>query len=268
MNRKDSGQTEKSPQNMYSPIIPMSYLDIGVCYYCGCEADASDYVPPKKYFEFYLRSGKHESFAIVPSCKECVGFLEDCSHGLISERKTHINNQIGRKYLKALNIFKRWDKDEVKQLERTLASSIRAGISLGKEAQDRLRYFGFKYELNGNEYVTEKKEDKVFYVFGDVFSDYNHALRYASKSYKINIAVLENWLKEYGGNFDSAIDAYYAFKRDEILRKKKSKLCREFAKKYRQNFDFVTRTLEIYIKNNPNLPVENCLQLIFDDYVK
>ena len=252
----------------YSSIIPVSYLDVGICFYCGCESEFSDYVPPIRYKNFYIRTNETAVFSSVPCCKECLNFLNDCDQGTVEERKIHVNDRIGAKYSKALTIFKRWDESEIIDLDESFAISIRAGIILGSESQSRMRYSGFEYEINGSLVRVDKREDVLFDVFGEIFDDYNHALKYASKAYKINIVVLEEWLKQTEADFCLAIDSFFANQKKQLFEKNKSKLCRAFSKKHAQNSKLMRSMLDSYLDMYPEYSVEYCLQLMLEERIR
>ena len=253
---------------VYSQIHPVDIGDVGKCYYCGCESFESDYVPPRRVAPFYLNTGASCSFAIVPVCKECHEFLEPCREGLIEERKVYVNKKIERKYRKALNIYEKWSEDEVSDLSRDLAKSVRAGINLGEEAHDRLVYPGYEYEIDGTVFHARRRKVKTFTVFGEVFDNYRNALQYASRSYRININTLKDWLIDHGGDFDKAINAYHEHQEQERLRKKIEKTCKEFASKHRQHPSFIKGALEAYMEANPLLSMEACLDLIYEERIK
>ena len=113
---------------VYSYARPVHYQDTGLCYYCGCESEFDDYVPPKEDIPFYLKSGESCSFAIVPTCKECIGFLKYCREGVIEDRKKYVNKYIERKYRKALNIYEKWNDEDLVDLSESFVNSIKAGI--------------------------------------------------------------------------------------------------------------------------------------------
>jgi len=249
--------------NVYSPIVPVNAKDIGVCYYCGCEAEFSDHAPPQRYVSYYLTTGENCTFAVVSCCKECLDFLSTCREGLIEERKIHVNTRVERKYRKAINIFERWDESELREVSRQFEQSIRAGMVLGEEAYTRLKYPGFEYEIDGTVFHARRQNLIIYSVFGEEFDNYRNALQYAARSYKININVLKEWLMEHDTVFDDAINAYYEFQDKERIRKKKKKLCTEFSKKYRQNPSFISGALDAYEQSNPALTSEQCLELIY-----
>jgi|TARA_B110000208_G_scaffold181644_1_gene232601 hypothetical protein len=253
--------------DLYIPIIPVNYLDVGTCFYCGCESELTDHIPPIRYIDFHLETNTVDNYSLVPCCKECLNFLHDCDQETLSERKIHINQCIGTKYLKALTIFKRWDESELADLATSFAVSIKAGIMLGKEAQNRMRYSGFEYEINGSIVYVNDREDELFDVFGETFENYNHALKYASKAYKINIVMLEKWLKGTEYDFSLAIDLYFADQERQLAENKKVKLCREFARKHGQNSKAIRSMLESYLEIYPENTIEYCLTLMLAERI-
>ena len=261
-------EVEELYEEVYSHAIPVNVQDVGVCYYCGCEAEYQDFVPPKSWISYYLTSGESCSLAIIPTCKECISFLKKCRDGLVEERQHYINMSIGKKYQTALNIYERWNKDELIELEKSLADSVKAGLAIGEEAYERLRYMGFEYEIAGSIFHARRQNVKEFSVFEEKFDNFRNALQYAARSYKININTLKEWLMEYDTVFDDAINAYFEFQEMERARKKKKKLCSEFAKKHKQNSKFVRGALDAYMEVNPSLTIEACLILIYEERVK
>jgi hypothetical protein len=259
---------ENLEQQVYAYASPVNYQDIGICYYCGCESEHEDYAPPKDYTAFYLTTGENCSLAIMPCCKECFGLLANCRAGLLDDRKLYVNKCIERKYRKALNIYEKWDESELVELERTLAHSVKAGINLGEEAYKRLRYPGFEYEIEGSVFHARRRNVEIFSVFGERFDNFRNALQYASRSYKININTLKEWLMEHNTNFDNSINAYFNHQEEEVVRKKKKKLCDEFAKEHKQNSNFVKGALDAYMEANPSITIEECLALIYDERIR
>ena len=259
---------EELEQEIYSRIVPVNVTDVGKCYYCGCESEFDDYVPPKACVSFYLTSGENCSFSIVPCCKECHEFLIPCREGLLEERKVYVNKRIERKYRKALNIYERWSDDEVKELNRIFAVSVKAGIQLGEEAYIRLKYPGYEYEIDGTVFHARRQNTTVFSVFGEEFDNYRNALQYASRAYKINVNTLKEWLLEHNAVFDDAINAYFRHIEHERIERKKQKLCKEFSIEHKQNSNFVKGALDAYMDANPSLSMEACLRLIYEERVK
>lgn len=253
--------------DVYSWARPVKCSDVGLCYYCGCEAEFEDFAPPKDVLPFYLKSGESCSYAIVPTCIECMTHLKHCREGTIENRKKYINKCIERKYKKALNIYERWNEEELKDLSEAFVSSIRSGIKLGEEAYKRLKFLGFEYEIDGNVFHARRRNIKEFLVFGEKFDNFRNALQYASRKYSININKLKEWLIEYDAQFDVAINAYFENKEKVLVEKEKERLSKDFAKKYKQNSNFIKGALEAYMKVNPSLTIERCLELIYKDRI-
>lgn len=253
--------------DVYSYASPVHCQDIGICYYCGCESEFEDYAPPRDDSPFYLKSGESCSFAIIATCNECFGFLKTCREGLIEDRKIFINKRIEKKYRKALRIYEKWSLDELMDMDASLVSSIKAGISLGEEAYDRLRFLGFEYEIDGNVFHTRRRNVKEFSVFGEKFDNFRNALQYAARSSKININTLKELVMDNNAEFDVAIDAYFDEKDKALLEKEKKRLCVAFAKEHKQNSNFVKGALEAYMTANPELAMEECLDLIYVERV-
>jgi len=253
---------------VYSYARPVHYQDTGLCYYCGCESEFEDYAPPKEDLPFYLKSGDSCSFAIIPTCKECIGFLKSCREGVIEDRKKYVNKYIERKYRKALNIYERWNDEDLVDLSEAFIISIKAGIKLGEEAYSRLRFIGFEYEIDGNVFHARRRNITVFSVFGEKFDDFRNALQYAARTYKIRINILKEWLMENNAEFDQAINSYFDAKDKELAEKEKKRLCKEFAKEHKQNSNFVKGALDAYMTVNPSLSMEGCLELIYEERIK
>ena len=254
-------------EEFYSCIRPVHVFDVGRCFYCGCEAEFKDYAPPLKYAEFYLKTAENCSLAIIPCCKECCEYLQSCREGLIEERKEYINRKIEKKYKKALNIYEKWDEDEAQESGQ-FVRSVTAGIKLGEEAYKRLRYPGFEYEMDGTIYHKRRLNIQEYSVFGEYFDNFRNALQYASRSYKVNINTLKELLMDHNGSFDNAINAYFAEIEAEKILNEKKKLCREFAKKHKQNVNFVLGALDAYERANPELTLHECLDLLYEERVK
>ncbi|BCE01288.1 hypothetical protein [Marinicellulosiphila megalodicopiae] len=254
----------------YSKAIPVNVKYHGVCYYCGCEAESKfdDYIPQKSDLTFYLETNEECAFAIVQCCKECHSFLMDCRIPVIENRKKHINKSIKKTYKRALNIYERWEVDELDDLSVDFIKSIKAGIALGKEADDRIQFAGYEYELDGTVYHNKASKPKTFTVFGEEFEEFRSALQYAAKQYRINISVLKKRLLDNNIDFDQAINAYHQEMEELIIEKQKEKLCKAFALKHKQNTNFVKSSLTTYLENHPALSMIQCLDLFYKERIK
>ena len=254
----------------YSKAMPVDVQFHGVCYYCGCEAESkfNDFSPKKSDLAFYLQTRETCSFAIVQCCKECFEFLINCRIPVIEQRKKHVNKSIKKKYKRALNIYECWNEDEFEDLSPAFIISIKAGITLGKEAFDRIQFAGYKYEINGTIHHINSTEVKTYTVFGEAFDHFRDALQHASKSYRININTLKQCLIDNNIDFDEAITAYHEKINQTKLEKELHKISKIFALKHKQNIKFVKSTLRTFLVKNPHLSKKECLELIYQAYIK
>jgi hypothetical protein len=134
---------------LYRQINAMNGNDFNTCFYCGCIATKTDSVPPLKYAEFYLKAREDSDFYQVPSCQECYDLLGSDKNGLLMQRADCVKNKLARKYQKAIRVYEMWDEDELQELDYSLNRSIKAGLTLGKESYDRVKFKGFAFEADG-----------------------------------------------------------------------------------------------------------------------
>lgn len=255
-------------EDIYSKIHPLSVSDVGVCYYCGCEAEKIDYAPSVKYLDFFLETRESAAYCMLPCCIECFSFLIDSREGLIENRKKIVDKGIKKKYKKALSIYERWSEDEISELSLDLQKSVLAGIELGKEAVSRINFPGFEYEIDGTIFHKRQVESRSFYVFGERFVNFRNALQYASRAYKININKLKELVMDHGNSFDDALETYFEQLERERLEKLRKKLSKEFATEHKQNVNFIIGALEAYEAANPELSLQECLDLIYEERIK
>ncbi|MEH6650496.1 MAG: hypothetical protein V7707_10770 [Motiliproteus sp.] len=253
----------------YSPIHAANSDDFGCCYFCGCEADRQDYSPPIKHYLFYSSGMDELKCMVIPACKECRDFLLDCKEGKINERFDYVKIRLAKKYRKALNIYHSWKCDDaLEEMSESFKKSIKAGLSLGLEADDRLRYQGFDFEFDGWVRPSRVVEDVCYDVFGEKFGLLRDALLYASANYRVNINVLKERVMENGGDFTQAITNYHGGIERDLFEKKKDKLSREFALRHKQNLSFIKRTVDLYLDAMGTRDIARCLDKIYNERVK
>ncbi len=206
---------------------------------------------------------------VIPACKECRDFLLDCKEGKIDERFDYVKIRIAKKYRKALSIYHSWKNDDaLDEMSESFKKSIKAGLSLGHEADDRLRYQGFDFEFDGWIRPRRVVEAISYDVYGEKFDLLRDALLYASENYRVNINVLKERIMDNGGDFNQAIKNYHDEIERDLFDKKKSKLSREFAQRHNQNLTFIQRSLEHYLEVLDTNDVARCLDEIYAERVK
>jgi len=253
-------------QDTYSSCTPVNADYVGRCFYCGLEAEEQfkDFIPPKQYLPFIGSLNMEHAPCSMPCCKECNELLSRCSDATVEARKQFLNDRVAKKYKEALTIYERWDENELTENGASLDRSIRAGISLGKEADQRLKFRGFAYELNGKTYRQEIEPDVSFEVFGETFPSYRDALQYAARAYSVAIDELSRLVSK-TKSFDEAITVYNAERVAKLEKAEREKICAQFARTHQLNKGFVLRTLTAYEKRFPELSPEECLSKFRDD---
>lgn len=256
---------EPDVNDIYRSLIAVNGTEFNTCYYCGCIATEVDLVPPLRYASFYLLTRSEADFLAVPSCKECCDILKKSKLALLSERFTLLKRTLERRYRKALRVYQMWEDDEADDLDYHLQHSIDAGIRLGEEAYRRVRYQGFKYEVDGVKYDFSALKTESFDVFGETFQHFRDALAHASHAFQIPKAKLVDLVAETDGDFNQAITSFH----DELAAKEFEKelkaLCVEFAKKHSQNTKFVMRAAKSYLDNDQDLSIPGALEMLEKD---
>jgi hypothetical protein len=187
---------------------------------------------------------------------------------LLGQRVDFAKAKLARKYKRAVRIYEVWEKDEVEGLDYGLKRSVNAGLKLGKETYDRLRFQGFDFEVEGEKHSAYYVDLAEFSVFGDNFDNFRDALNYASKAYRIPKAKLIEMFSEHENSFDKAIKAFHLELERKLYEKELKKLCGEFAKEHKQNVKFVMHTVEIYRRNNENMTIEKALKKLYEEQIK
>lgn len=257
----------------YGHIHPTKTEDIGVCFYCGCEADKEDYVPPLKQYQFYVETSPDFQAMIIPSCMECAEILKECVEKELDQHVEFVKDRLKFRYRKALNIYNAWsDEEELKEISLELQKSIKSGLALGKETSSRLNYPGFPFTYDNSDEVINRRFFKVktYEVYGEIFTDFREALLYASSNYRININVLRDRILNNPDeiNFNKTIKEYHEEIEEAIFQRRKRKLCKEFSIKHKQPVAFIERTVEHYMKKFDTRSVEFCLDYIYENRIK
>ena len=245
---------------MYQSLLASHCRDFNRCFYCGCVATKSDYAPPIKFAEFYITTRENADFFEVPCCYECHEFLIDSRSGLLAERFDIVKRRIAKKYKKPIRIFEVWNDSDSVDLGYNLKNCINAGLALGQEAYERLKYEGFDFSVNGaaHEMFFIKKE--TFSVFDEKFSSFREALDSASRAYRIPKGKLKELYADHQNNFDNAINSYHEELKAIEHQKKLNNLCNDFAKQHKQNPKFIIKTIEYYMSEDDELSIEMALK--------
>ena len=244
---------------LYRQVNAIRSKDFNKCFYCGCIASHYDYVPPKKYAEFYLRTREEADFYQVPSCQECIDLLKTDKSSLLAQRVDKVKAKLSRKYQKALRVYEMWDVDEVEELDYQLQKSIKAGINLGQETYERCKFKGFDFESEGEKHSVHYIKDKAFTIFGEEFNNFRDALDYGSKSFRIPKAKLRDLFAEHDNNFDKAIRLFQEELAKKLFEKELKQKCKTFAEQHKQNIKFVMHTVELYMKKDETLTIDTAL---------
>ena len=252
---------------MYQQMIAVHAKDYNTCFYCGCIASEIDFAPPKKYANYYIQTRSDADFFQVPSCKECCLGLKQEKSGLVGERADIAKRKIAKKYKKAIHVYHMWNEDEAQELDYNLQKCVQAGITLGKESTQRSQFQGYEFEVEGNKHKITNISVTIFTVFDTEFTDFREALEFASLQYRVPKAKLKDLFSEKDNSFELAIEVYHAKIDKSLFDKKLKSLCKDFAKKYKQNSDFVMRTVNYYMKNDDELTVEQALIKLFNERI-
>lgn len=253
---------------LYRQISALHGHDFNTCFYCGCIATETDLVPPLKYAEFYLKAREDADFYKVPSCKECYEILATDRSALLGQRADNVKKKLARKYQKAIRVYEMWDEDELQELDYSLNRSIKAGLSLGREAHERVKFRGFEFEANGEKYRSHFYKKDLITVFGQEFSNFKDALDYASKAFRIPKAKLRYLFMEYNNSFDDAIKFFQNEMEKKLFEKELTEKCKPFAEKHKQNIKFVMNTVELYLKENNLLTIDTALEKLWHERIK
>jgi hypothetical protein len=247
----------------YEPLVAVHSVDFNKCFYCGCEAATSDYIPPIPFIQDWRDGRREAEFITVPSCNECVDLMKKHNTGTLDERVDVLKNLLAKKYEKAVRVYTMWSPEELEEMDTAFQISLRAGINLGKETVSRLRFNGFDYEINGSTTTVGKTLDKHYKVFDKTFENFKLALEYASSTYQIKKGRLSELYFENGENFDKAIEAFHRSVEARRLLDAIEKPCEAFAKRYNQNRNLVIREVKKYLRADENLTVKEALDTFY-----
>jgi len=250
-------------ESSYSPMYALSSQFYNKCYYCGDMASSEDFVPPLKYVGVFERHYAVEYKMLVPSCLECKHFLSSCYSITLGSRMEYVKKKLEIKYKKAIRIYRSWDEESMQDISQGLRVSIKAGISLGREAYDRIRFSGYSYEYSGQRSYSPQSALERYEVDGRVFDKLRDALLFVSRSYLVNIHTLEKYFIEEGGDVALALARH--FREVEMANRERNlkMLCKEFSDKNRQGHAFVEKTVRLYLQRYPDEGVEWCLNKIY-----
>jgi len=247
----------------YHQLVPSYSSSFNTCFYCGCIAAEFDYAPPVQYRDFYLATKEASEFLKIPTCGECHEHLKTCKAGTLEERRTFAKDKLAKKYAKALTIYEMWSENELNDLDFSLRHSIEAGLTLGEETTERLRYPGFDYEAAGHQQSVPYNTPKYFEVFGDQFTTFREALDFASKAYRIPKNTLKEYFADNNNSFEEAIHAIHKEVAEKEFNKQLKTLCNAFAKKHKQPIVFVHKQVERYLSENEEMTISEALEHLF-----
>lgn len=253
---------------LYRQMSAVHGKDFNTCFYCGCVATKYDLTPPLKYAEFYLKTREDADFYRVPACKDCFDFLRNEKSGLLGQRVDVVKRKLARKYQKAIRMYEMWDHDEIEDLDYHLKKSVNAGLILGKESYERIRFKGFDFEADGEKHSAHYVENETLTVFGDKFDNFRDALDYGSKAFRIPKAKLSEMFAEHDNCFDTAIKVFQEEMARKIYEKELKEKCKVFATEHHQNIKFVIHTVEIFKAKDENLTIDTALIKLYEERFK
>ena len=247
----------------YEPLVAVNSSDFNRCFYCGCEANHADYIPPISFIHDWRDGSREAEFIAVPSCNECFDLLKKHNTGTLGERVDVLKKLLAKKYEKAVRVYTMWSPEELEDMDTAFQISLQAGINLGKETVSRLRFNGFDYEVDGSITRVGKAPNKPYKVFDETFENFKQALEYASHTYQIKKSRLSELYFENGENFDSAIEAFHRSLEARKLLDAIEKPCEVFAEQYNQNRNLVIREVKKYLRADENLTVKEALDKFY-----
>lgn len=238
------------------------------CFYCGCEATERDHCPPLHMLQSIVDLGEEAEFISIPACYECYALLHNERLMSIDERFIKLKKKLSTKYAKPLRVYNMWHESELGEMSDEFAHSIQAGMRLGKESAERLAFQGFSYATEEAK-VTVREKTKEFDVEGMIFYDFKEALNYCISDLNVHKSDFYKILVEdYNGNFNKAL-SQYRHRHDKVTAEKDgNSLIKDFAKKHKQNSDFVTRTVKHFIDKAPEMTTEDALDKLYNNYIK
>ena len=242
--------------NIYTYLTPKRVADIGVCFFCGSEADGQVFCPPEK-FSAEL-SGPAYDYVRVVACHECCEALKNQRVGTLSQQRELARQNIQKKYSLALRLFQLWDLAEAEELKRESSSfygSVNAALSLGEEANNRLRYQGF--DVEEGVYAQTEEEVGHYRVFDQSFSSYKEALHFASRSYGVDIAFLANYATPRNPDFEKGIKRLQRMIEEQLQHDLEvKKVVKRFARKYKVDKKLVERSIRQLLNDGLSLEYE------------
>ena len=233
----------RDDSDIYTYLTPKQVADIGVCFFCGSEADGQAFCPPEKFSDEL--SGPVYDYVRVAACYECCEALKNQRVGTLPEQRELVRQNIEKKYSLALRLFQLWDLAEAEELKRESSSfygSVSAALSLGKEANNRLRFRGFDVEEGVYGQTEEGAGD--YRVFEQTFSSYKEALHFASRSYGVDIAFLANYATPRDPDFDKGIGRWQRMVENQLHQDLKVKeVVNRFVRQYKLDKKLVERSV-------------------------
>ena len=238
---------------IYTYLTPKQVTDIGVCFFCGSEADGQASCPPVKFVAEL--SGPAYDYVRVAACHECCEALKNERVGTLAEQRELARQNIQKKYSLALRLFQLWDLTEAEQLKRESSSfygSVSAAMSLGEEANNRLRYRGFDVEEGVYAQTEEAAGD--YSVFDQTFSSYKEALHFASRSYGVDIAFLASYATPTNPDFDKGIGRWQRMVEEQLQHDLKVKeVVKKFVKQYKLDKKLIERSVRQLVDDGVRL---------------
>lgn len=239
--------------NIYTYLTPKHVADIGVCFFCGSEADCQASCPPVKFVAEL--SGPAYDYVRVASCQECSETLKNERVGTLPEQRELARRNIEKKYRLALRLFQLWDLAEAEELKRDSSSfygSVSAALSLGEEANNRLRYRGF--DVEEGVYAQTEEDTADYRVFDQRFSSYKEALHFASRSYGVDIAFLASYATPKNPDFDKGIGRWQRMIEEQVEHDLQVKaVVKRFAGQYKLDRRLVERSVLQLVEDGVSL---------------
>lgn len=229
--------------NIYTYLTPKRVADIGVCFFCGSEALGEASCPPERFLAEL--SGSAYDYVRVAACPECCEALKNQRVGTLTEQRELARHNIQKKYGLALRLFQLWDLAEAEELKRESSSfygSVNAALSLGEEANNRLRYPGF--DVEEGVYAAAEEEVGDYRVFDQTFSCYKEALHFASRSYGVDIAFLASYAPPKNPDFDKGVGRWQRMIEEQVQHDLEVKdVVKRFVRQYKLDKKLVERSV-------------------------
>jgi hypothetical protein len=255
-------------EQRYRQLRALDAKDFHTCFYCGCIATECDFAPPQNHWQSFQYRQMSADNLQLPSCKECVTLLKDCTMGLVQQRKEYVQTKLANKYKQAIGVYLRWNEDELAELDFSLHHSIAAGMRLGEESYRRANFAGFGYEIDGSKVQGLVPTPAPVIVFGERFETLKQALVRVSKVYAISQAKLVEGLAAHGNNLEAVLMALQEEKAHTLFRRQLRRQCQAFAKQHGQSSRFVMNEVERYLDKYDDLSIAEALDRLYEDRVK